>query len=54
MNDKVCWKSDKTCFECKERIRQEIIKEIQEICKCRVCKNFTEIAKTDLIKRIIS
>ncbi|MCG8541232.1 MAG: hypothetical protein MJA82_15050 [Clostridia bacterium] len=42
------WKSDKACSKCRERIRQEIIKEIQETCK--ECNVFLKVVRRDLEK----
>ncbi|WP_432408546.1 hypothetical protein [Wukongibacter sp. M2B1] len=50
MSEKVCWKSDKGCLECKEKMRQEIIKEIQGTSGCKECSGFMKVVRKELEK----
>lgn len=51
MCDKIFgWKSEKACSECRERIRQEIIREIQETNGCKECSGFMRLARKELEK----
>lgn len=49
--EEVRWKSDKKCAECKEEMRKQIIREIQQTVGCRKCSKFKRISRRDLEKR---